>query len=122
MNVTRTYGPLHFNDLSSDRFEDLCFAIIYRLQYWTDIHRYGAKGADGGIDIYGEFSEQGITSRWVVQCKRYQKLSTSEVKKIIDDYKSNNDLIPDCYILMVSCDPSRKTNEAFKDAFKKSRN
>lgn len=114
MRVSRTYARLPFHDLSPDRFEDMCLGIIYGLQNWTDIQRYGVQGSDGGIDIHGEFIQDGILNRWVIQCKRHKTLSTKDVKHIIKDFKEKNDFIPDRYILMVSCDPSRKTHEQFK--------
>lgn len=113
MTVTRTYARLPFHDLSAERFEDMCVQVVYRLQPWMDLQHYGAQGQDGGVDIYGEFIQDGL-KKWVIQCKRYKTISAGQLKKIIDDFINSNNTIPDRYILIISCNPSRKTHEKFK--------
>lgn len=114
MPVTRTYARLPFENLSPERFEDLCLQIAYRMRIWTDIQNYGSKGQDGAIDIFGEFEEEGRLKKCVIQCKRVKSLSAKETKKILDDFRKKNPLLPVEYVLMTSCNPSRKTHEAFK--------
>lgn len=114
MTVTRTYAKLPFHDLSPERFEDICLQIAYRMRSWTDLHHYGVQGQDGAIDIFGEFEEESCLKKCVIQCKRVKTLTAKEVKKILDDFKKKNLNLPDEYILMTSCNPSRKTYETFK--------
>ncbi len=114
MVVTRTYARLPFYDLSAERFEDMCVQFVYRLQPWIDLQHYGAQGGqDGGVDIYGEFNENRI-KKWVIQCKRHKSLSPIQLEKILEDFINKNYLLPDRYILITSCNPSRMAHERFK--------
>ncbi len=115
MTVTRTYARLPFNDLSPERFEDICNQIAYRMRDWTNLLHYGAQGQDRGIDIIGEFSEDGSLKKCVIQCKRVKTLSAKQIKDVLDDFISNNSSLPEEYILMTSCNPSIKACEAFQE-------
>ena len=49
--ITRTYGPIHFEDLDPHRFEDLIRELIYDYRDWQTIEATGRSGSDGGFDI-----------------------------------------------------------------------
>ena len=49
--VTRTYGPIHFEDLDPHRFEDLVRELIYDYKDWQAIEATGRSGNDGGFDV-----------------------------------------------------------------------
>jgi hypothetical protein len=114
MKVTRTFGPIHFDDLTPTRFEDLCLAMVYRLEKWVDIKHPGRKGKDGGVDIYARQElENGKIKDWYIQCKRYQKISNSELKKITDEIIKKNKKLPDVLLLIISCDLSKDNDKFF---------
>ncbi len=52
--VTRTYGPIHFEDLDPHRFEDLIREMIYDYKDWQSIEAMGRSGSDEGFDIRGK--------------------------------------------------------------------
>ena len=41
--ITRTYGPIHFEDLDPHRFEDLIRELIYDYRDWQTIEATGRK-------------------------------------------------------------------------------
>ncbi len=43
INISRTYGPIHFEDLDPHRFEDLVRELIYDYKDWQSIERSGDK-------------------------------------------------------------------------------
>lgn len=110
MKPSRTINQLHFEDLDPIRFEELILGMVYRSYRWESINHFGKKGSDDGIDIEAvERLENGKLRKYHYQCKRYNRLSKSQLKKIIDDYLMKNPYLPDKYILVVSCSLS-KTN------------
>ena len=50
-DVTRTLGPIHFEDLDPHRFEDLVRQLAYDFKQWQSIESTGRGGADDGFDI-----------------------------------------------------------------------
>lgn len=114
MTVTRTYARLPFHDLSPERFEDLCLQVAYRMRIWTNLHHYGSAGQDGAVDIFGEFEEDRGLKTCIIQCKRVKSLSSKDAKEILNDFKEKNSRMPDEFILVTACNPSRKTCENFK--------
>lgn len=47
--VTKTYGPIHFEDLDPHRFEDLVRELIYDFRDWQSIEATGRTGSDEGL-------------------------------------------------------------------------
>lgn len=120
MAVTRTFARLHFEDLDPMRFEDLCLSIIYRMRRWEKIEHFGRMGKDYGIDILGiELLENGRRNTWHFQCKRYNKLSKTQVGKIVKDYCDRNNSRPDYYFILAGCDVSKGVMDYFKLEAKK---
>src|SRR5690349_2024345 len=50
-HITRTLGPIHFEDLDPHRFEDLVRQLAYDFRQWQSIESTGRGGADDGFDI-----------------------------------------------------------------------
>src|SRR5690242_12921849 len=91
MAVTKTLGPLHFEDLEPHRFEDLVRELVY-----FDIRAYEravAPERDPREDerAENEGAENDETPHpmegnlWMFQCKREAEIGAREVVKIIDD-------------------------------------
>lgn len=117
---TRTINQLHFEDLDPIRFEELILAMVYRMRRWEKLDHFGKKGSDDGIDIRAiELLENGKSNTYYFQCKRYQKISNSVIKNIIDDYISKNTYIPQFYVLVVSCALTKKQIEYFESYCRK---
>lgn len=94
--VTRTYGPLHFEDLDPHRFEDLIRQLIYDYKDWQSIEATGRSGSDEGFDIRAyekaeiisqvESEDEGEVEEvhpmqgnlWMIQGKRERKLAPRE--------------------------------------------
>ena len=120
MNPTRTINPIHFGDLSPERFEDMCLNMILKYKDWHHITHPGRLGSDGGKDIKAEYYEEGIKFKWVFQCKRYKKIAFNVLKKEIDNFVEKNEEIPDSYVLMLGCNISMQNEEKIK-AYAKSK-
>lgn len=103
MKPTKTTNRIHFSDLDPLRFEDLCLNMVHRMRKWKNINHFGRKGQDGGVDIDAVEENDRL---WYVQCKRYIKITQSELKDIIDKVL-NDKKLPDKFLLIISCDLSR---------------
>lgn len=114
-NPSRTINQIHFEDISPVRFEDMCLQVVYRMRSWSRINHYGRLGKDGAIDIYTELPQDGVSTNWVIQCKRYKSIKKSGLLKIVDDFVNKNKKLPDNYILIISCDISRTLIEQFSE-------
>src|SRR5215207_1522029 len=90
-HVTRTLGPIHFEDLDPHRFEDLVRQLIYDLKAWQSIESTGRGGADDGFDVRAyemaqaapvPEGEEGVEgpphpmegNLWMIQSKREKEL------------------------------------------------
>jgi hypothetical protein len=115
--VTRTFAPIHFEDLDPHRFEDLIRGLIYDFRDWQNIEATGRAGSDDGFDIRAferlppqeqpEDQEESVEARhpmdgprWMIQGKREKTLTPSDVKKILADVDANDP--PYGYILAAS--------------------
>src|ERR1700738_5104043 len=106
MAITKTLGPLHFEDLEPKRFEDLVRELIYDFKDWQSIEATGRGGSDDGFDIraYERATSPDSSERdeaepgeddeaphpmegnlWMFQCKREAEIGPSKVAQIIDD-------------------------------------
>jgi hypothetical protein len=101
-SISRTHGPIHFEDLDPKRFEDLVRQLVYDMRAWTRIEATGRSGSDEGFDIRAtEGGGEDETSEddndeprpslaeerlWLIQCKRVAKLTPAaaeaELEKI----------------------------------------
>ena len=134
MAITKTLGPIHFEDLEPKRFEDLVRELIYDFKDWQSIEATGRGGSDDGFDIRAyERVSQPETERddgesgeddeaphpmegnlWMFQCKREAQIGPTEVAKIINDgVKADNP--PYGYVLAASANFSKKSFDVFRE-------
>ena len=132
--ITRTYGPIHFEDLDPHRFEDLVRELIYDYKDWQTIEATGRSGNDGGFDIRAyekvevvshskdEYEEQEEAhpmagNLWMIQGKREKELGPKRVKEILTDIDSKNP--PYGYILAASANFSKDSYDVFREELRK---
>ncbi|MBR2256647.1 MAG: hypothetical protein IJ899_04750 [Blautia sp.] len=116
MHVTRTYAPLPFRDLDPSRFEALCMSLLYNHRRWEKLERFGSLGQDDAIDISAvELLENGKRNIWHFQCKRYEKLTGTQIKAIIKDYCQKNAFRPDYYFILTGCNVNKKVRDALEE-------
>lgn len=60
-SISKTLGPIHFEDLDPRRFEDLVRELAYDFRDWQSIEATGRSGSDDGFDIRAyERTDPGI--------------------------------------------------------------
>jgi Restriction endonuclease len=131
--VTRTLGPLHFEDLDPHRFEDLVRELVYDFKDWQSIEATGRGGADDGFDIRA-YERVGVSqdemrddsdeeeppphpmegNLWMFQCKRESQLGPSQLQKIIED-GVKADSPPYGYVLAAPANFSKKSFDVFRE-------
>jgi len=115
MAVTRTYNPLNFVELGWEQFEALIRGMVHKWHRWETFNHFGATGKDGGVDIKAtDLLENGKVNVYHFQCKRYKKLTSVTIKKILDDYCEKNPIRADKYILVTACKLSAKCLKTFE--------
>ena len=127
--VTRTFGPIHFEDLDPHRFEDLIRELTYDYKDWQSIEATGRSGADAGFDIRAyERVSTGQTvatdpedaeephpmagNRWMIQCKREKEIGPKKLLTILDDVDQSDP--PYGYILAAATNFSKQSYDAFR--------
>ena len=131
-NVTRTLGPIHFEDLDPHRFEDLIRQLVYDFKQWQTIESTGRGGADNGFDVraYEVLQASATTEEdeseekdaphpmegnlWMIQCKREKVLGPKRVEDIIKD-GVNPDAPPYGYILAAPANFSKAAHDKFRE-------
>ena len=117
--VSKTHGRLHFEDLEPGRFEMLAMQIIYRMRRWESLDHFGAAGSDDGVDINAvELFTNGKRNSYHFQCKRYDKLTKSQLEKIVREYVTDNPSPADFYYIVCGCNPSKAAIDGFDAACK----
>jgi Restriction endonuclease len=129
--VTRTFAPIHFEDLDPHRFEDLVRQLVYDFKDWQTIEGTGRSGSDDGIDIRAferlamarseegdeedgrEFPHPMMGNLWVIQCKREKEIGPKRVGEIIDEIDATSP--PYGYILAAACNFSKQSYDRFRD-------
>lgn len=132
--ITRTYGPIHFEDLDPHKFEDLIRQLIYDFKNWQTIEAIGRTGKDGGFDAraYEKNVDTQETDNednelkekhpmegnlWMIQGKREKELGPKRVKEILKDVDSKNP--PYGYILAASVNFSKDSQDIFREELRK---
>lgn len=138
MAVTRTLGPLHFEDLEPHRFEDLVRELIYDFKDWQSIEATGRGGGDDGFDIRayerasqpdseqgeGEPGEDDLQMHpmegnlWMFQCKREAEIGPTRAARIIDEGVKAADP-PYGYVLVAPANFSKKSFDVFREELRK---
>jgi hypothetical protein len=138
MVVTKTLGPLHFEDLEPHRFEDLVRELVYDFKDWQSIEATGRGGSDGGFDIRA-YERTSVAEResedrepgedddvphpmegnlWMFQCKREAEIGPTKVAQIIDDGVKSKDP-PYGYVLVAPANFSKKSFDIFREELRK---
>jgi hypothetical protein len=131
--TTRTYGPLHFEDLEPHRFEDLVRQLVYDFRPWRALEATGRTGGDEGFDARGfeitdtadvpvaendgddETPPQVSDDRlWLIQCKREKSIAPAKLKKHLDDIPDTS--LTGLYgaLFVAACDFSKATRDTFR--------
>lgn len=131
--VTRTYGPLHFEDLEPRRFEDLVRQLVYDFRPWRMLEATGRAGSDDGFDARGfeivELSDAddfrdddderppaGADDRlWLIQCKRERTITPARLKGYLADMPDVSTAGLYGAIFVGACDFSKTARDAFRD-------
>jgi hypothetical protein len=129
--ITRTYGPIHFEDLDPHRFEDLIRELIYDYKDWQSIEATGRTGSDEGFDIrayekdFQMFQSENINddvnveyrptegNLWMIQVKREKEIGPEKIRKILQDIDPTDP--PYGYILAASVNFSKRSYDVFRE-------
>lgn len=107
--MSSTEHDLPFSQLSSLRFEKLCFALL-QAEGHTSLRHWGAGGNERGCDVVSTAPDD---RRWVTQAKRTTAFgptaAVAELVKVLDDPP---DPEPEVYLLAAPCALTRDTEEA----------
>ncbi|PZO07993.1 MAG: hypothetical protein DCF27_09505 [Lysobacteraceae bacterium] len=130
MAVTRTIGPLHFEDLEPKRFEDLTRQLIYDFKDWQRLEATGRAGSDDGFDARGyevrppedsaedrdpiDPSGTGEHRLWLVQCKRERTIGPTKLAGYFSDTKLGIGEKLHGIIFVAACDFSKRARDAFR--------
>lgn len=135
LKITRTYGPIHFEDLDPHRFEDLIRELIYDFRDWQSIEATGRSGNDEGFDIRAfekiDYVLQSLDENneeieelhpmegnlWMIQVKREKEIGPKKMSGIISEIDSKN--APYGYILAASTNFSKKSYDLFREELRK---
>jgi hypothetical protein len=131
-HVTRTVGPIHFEDLDPHRFEDLVRQLVYDFRSWQSIESTGRGGADDGFDVRA-FEEVRMLAPvaadevdredaphpmegnlWMIQCKREKEVGPKKVTTIISDALAIQ-TPPYGYILAAPAHFSKAAHDRFRE-------
>jgi hypothetical protein len=135
-HITKTLGPIHFEDLDPRRFEDLVRELAYDFKDWQSIEATGRGGSDNGFDIRAyERINDGTTEGdeydsdeetphpmegrvWMFQCKREKQIGPARVASIISDGVDPG-VPPYGYILAASANFSKTSHDKFREELRK---
>lgn len=119
LKPTKTTNRLHFSDLDPKRFEDICFQLLSAHYKWKELVHIGREGNDGGVDIRGIQTIESVDQHWLIQCKRYIRITQVELKKVIDtivlNYQESARIL-----IIVACDVSKAKHDFIIDYCEKS--
>ena len=111
---SKTTNRLHFSDLDPLRFEDLCFMMVDKLGNWKELIHVGRLGKDGGADIKGTQVIHNIEKRWIIQCKRFSRITKNDLKDILDKIIANHQK-PDHILIILACNISDSNYSFIQD-------
>ena len=136
-SITRTLGPIHFEDLDPRRFEDLVRELAYDFKDWQSIEATGRGGNDDGFDIraYERFysvsneneSEEHNDEEtahaldghvWMFQCKREKQIGPTRISSIISDGVDPK-APPYGYVLAAPANFSKTSYDTFREELRK---
>lgn len=127
--VTKTTGPLHFEDLDPHRFEDLVRQLIYDFKPWRKLEPTGRSGGDEGFDARGfeivpsgeplprdlddeDDPEVGQNDRlWLIQCKREKSITPKKLRDYLDTIPAETRSSLYGVVFAAACDFSIKARD-----------
>lgn len=135
-SVTRTLGPLHFEDLDPKRFEDLVRQLAYDFRPWCRLEATGRAGSDDGFDVRGyeiveasrEHEDRGLDDDagadivpivdnsdrlWLIQCKRERRITPAKLAAYLDDISGDEIGRLHGIIFASACDFSKRAHDTF---------
>jgi hypothetical protein len=133
--ITRTYGPIHFEDLDPHRFEDLIRELIYDYKNWQSIEATGRSGSDRGFDIRAYEKVENVSrsenenneeveeihpmegNLWMIQVKREKEIGPKKIKTILSAIDLKNP--PYGFILAASTNFSKESYDVFREELQK---
>jgi len=126
--ITRTYGPIHFEDLDPHRFEDLIRELIYDYKDWQTIEATGRSGDDDGFDIRAYEKVAPATwdaaeenpeelhpmdgNLWMIQGKREKEIGPKKLERFLSEVDGDNP--PYGYIMAASANFSKQSYDVFQ--------
>ena len=131
--VTRTTGPLHFEDLDPRRFEDLVRQLIYDFKLWRKLEPTGRTGADEGFDVRGyeiiasdeppprdlddeDAPEAAQNDRlWLIQCKREKSITPKKLRDYLDTIPAETRSSLYGVVFAAACDFSIKARDTLNE-------
>jgi hypothetical protein len=131
-SISKTLGPIHFEDLDPHRFEDLIRELAYDFKDWQSIEATGRGGSDDGFDIrayeridtYAAESTDDSSNEeiphpmegrvWMFQCKREKSIGPKRVASIISE-GVNPTAPPYGYILAAPTNFSKASYDKFQE-------
>lgn len=130
MATSRTFGPLHFEDLEPKRFEDLVRQLIYDFKNWRRLEATGRAGSDDGFDARGyeilanreitdDESDEGVEASlsdrlWLVQCKREKTIPPKKLSGYMDQIRLSESEPLHGVLFVAACDFSKASRDAFR--------
>ena len=135
-SITKTLGPIHFEDLDPHRFEDLVRELVYDFKDWQSIEATGRSGSDEGFDIraYEQLgnatpeSDQSDSSEeaghpvegrlWMFQCKREKEIGPTRLASIISE-TANSGTPPYGYVLAAPANFSKAAFDKFREELRR---
>jgi len=98
---------LPLGQISWERFEVFCRALVLQLPGVIDCHQYGKTGSkQRGIDLTATRSDGQV---WAFQCRRYQRYSAEQARKAVTETTFNAHR----YFLLVSCELGTDVRDHF---------
>lgn len=134
-SISRTYGPIHFEDLEPHRFEDLVRQLIYDFRPWQQIEATGRAGSDESFDVRafeampvldepdpdgdGEPLRDDASGKvWLIQCKRERRIGPKKLVGYLNDIPEAERSQLYGVILAAACDFSKKARDDFRDTIR----
>lgn len=136
-NVTRTVGPLRFEDLDPKRFGDLVRQLVYEFKTWRQLEAAGRAGNDDGFEARGleivptgeepeiatpaepgdaDEHSRGTSDRlWIIQCKRERTIGSAKLIEYLGKLNLQPEDSPYGLIFAAACDFSKTARDMFRE-------
>ena len=132
--VTRTLGPLHFEELEPKRFEDLVRQLFYEFKPWRLLEAVGRGSGDDGFDARGleiasasDDSEPGNEASgqvasavrpdrpWLIQCKRDRSITSAQLSEYLSKINVTSGEPLHGLIFAAASEFSKSAHERFRE-------